>query len=738
MTHPHAAAPLIHILVSTIDFIDYILSFFRANEFGNYPLPDPNANCTKEIIDSGNSTEKVFRSSLFSELTTIADKDHNLYKEFIGIAKKYADKKALGTREKLEIREEVQPDGKIIKKFLQSPDYEWMKFKDVVENIDNISNGLLTLGLKSNDNIVINAETRAEWLISALACFRIKVPIVTLYATLGIEALEFGIEQTETKFLVISGEQISKIEKILSKINSVTHIVVIGEKFYLENYNNFKKQAMTMNKTVLTYDEVYDLGKSSEVITDYESPKNDDLAIVMYTSGSTGNPKGAMISHGNLLISSKTLRQRMEPIDIEKDVYIGYLPLAHVLELATEFIVLNGGIAVGYSSPQTITDASTGIIKGEMGDLRVLNPSIMHSVPAVLERLSKAVKIKIAMKGNFFMTLFDIAYKKKLYNLKNGRQSKLLDKILFSKISTMVIGRNLRFLMCAGALLSEEVHEFVQVCLCPVRQAYGLTETLACGTTQLINQFKTGVVGSVVPSSELRLIDWNEGEYRNTDKPYPRGEIYIGGENVILGYYKMPEKTIEDFKVINGIRFFATGDIGEMNTDTGLMKLIDRKKDIVKLSGGEYVSLNKVEAFLKLLPFVDNCCVIANPIKSYTVCLICPNQNKLSEILHQEKDLNNNIILKDGTLDELKADKEKNEFLIKLLENNQHVNEKITKEAISFCLNKKIAKFEVPTKYKFVPDLWLPETGLVTDSLKIKRVNVDKFYKAEISELYSA
>lgn len=204
--------------------------------------------------------------------------------------------------------------------------------------------------------------------------------------------------------------------------------------------------------------------------------------------------KGAMISHGNLLISSRTLRERMQPLDILNDTYIGYLPLAHVLELCTELIVLNGGIAVGYSSPHTITDASTGIIKGELGDLRVLNPTIMHSVPAVLEKLSKAVKLKIKMKSQFFQALFDISYEQKLMFQKSQRDTPLLDFILFKRISSIVIGKKMRFLMCAGALLSEDVHEFVQVCLTPVRQAYGLTETLACGTTQLISQFKTGMI----------------------------------------------------------------------------------------------------------------------------------------------------------------------------------------------------------------------------------------------------
>ena len=147
-------------------------------------------------------------------------------------------------------------------------------------------------------------------------------------------------------------------------------------------------------------------------------------------------------------------------------------------------------------------------------------------------------------------------------------------------------------MISAGAILSKDVQEFIQVCLSPVIQAYGLTETCACATTQLPNQSSTGLVGSVVSSVEIRLVDWVEGGYRATDTPNPRGEIFVGGETITQGYYKMPEKTAEDFKVINGIRYFATGDIGEFVN--GNLKIIDRKKDLVKLSGGEYVALNKV------------------------------------------------------------------------------------------------------------------------------------------------
>lgn len=145
-------------------------------------------------------------------------------------------------------------------------------------------------------------------------------------------------------------------------------------------------------------------------------------------------------------------------------------------------------------------------------------------------------------------------------------------------------------------------------------QAYGLTETTSSATSQLPNHTDCNTVGSVIPSCELRLVDWAEAGYRCTDKPNPRGEIYIGGNNVTMGYYNMPAETAESFKVIDGVRYFATGDVGEV-LPNGNLKIIDRKKDLVKLSGGEYVSLNKIESILKLLTFVDNCCVVAEPGK---------------------------------------------------------------------------------------------------------------------------
>ncbi len=204
-----------------------------------------------------------------------------------------------------------------------------------------------------------------------------------------------------------------------------------------------------------------------------------------------------------------------------------------------------------------------------------------------------------------------------------------------------------------------------------------------------------------MPCNEIRLVDWVEGGYRSTDTPYPRGEIYIGGDNVALGYYNMPDKTDEDFKVINGVRYFATGDIGEMIN--GNLKIIDRKKDLVKLQGGEYVSLNKVETILKLLPFVDNCCVVADPTKSNCVCLVQPNPKKISDLLSEVDEKTKEEI---NNLKEINGVNEKSKELNRILENNPKIIAQLTKEATTHCLSQGLERFEIPSKLKFVPEIW--------------------------------
>ena len=387
-----------------------------------------------------------------------------------------------------------------------------------------------------------------------------------------------------------------------------------------------KFKANNRGISVLLMNEVEVLGLQSTNDT-FTKPKRDDLAVIMYTSGSTGNPKGVMMSHGNILTCTSTIIKRVN-IRPNKDIYIAYLPLAHVLELVCELSALFFGVRIGYSSAQTMADNSTAIKKGQKGDLRVLKPTFMASVPVILERLVKAVNEKMSTTSWFKQELFKAAYSYKLSAFRAGRKSYILDRLIFKRINRAVLGGKVKYMISGASLLSTEVQEFIQVCLSGVRQAYALTETCAGGTIQHPFETDTGIVGSPIPCCEIRLVDWDEGGYRNSDKPNPRGEIHIGGDTVAIGYYKLPDMTSESFYSRNGVRYFATGDIGEM-LPNGTFKIIDRKKDLVKLAGGEYVSLNKVETCLKLLPLVENCCVYSKAYEPYTIVLVCGVPKKI-------------------------------------------------------------------------------------------------------------
>lgn len=358
------------------------------------------------------------------------------------------------------VEDDVQPTGKVFKKFSLGS-YKWSTYETLHKRVNNLSNGLLNIGLKSDESIMIFAETRPEWLLSALACFRIKCPVVTLYSTLGIDALIFGINQTNSSMLITSSEQLPKVQNILSKCKSVTHVIVIPDKFSEKAIASFQKNNVDALK-VYTINEIEEIGSEKSNLPHLRPTKN-DLAVIMYTSGSTGNPKGVMLSHLNVITSLKTVIKRLGSFKLEKDIYIAYLPLAHVLELCCELGCLINGIRVAYSSPQTIADTSTAIKKGQKGDLRVLKPTIMAGVPIVLERLSKTVYEKLSQTSWLKQLFFKLAYRQKLMFYRADYSTRLLDRVLFKRISSAVVGGKLRLMVCGGALLSKEVHEFTQV-----------------------------------------------------------------------------------------------------------------------------------------------------------------------------------------------------------------------------------------------------------------------------------
>ena len=343
------------------------------------------------------------------------------------------------------------------------------------------------------------------------------------------------------------------------------------------------------------------------------APSADDLAIIMYTSGSTGVPKGVMISHKNLVATSTTILF-LRKFDNQSDMYIAYLPLAHVLELLSECTMLLLGVPIGYSSPNTMTNLSTAIKEGQLGDAVLLRPTIMCTVPLILDRIYKNISEGVKKKGKVFAKVFNVCYNYKLWWNLRGFHTPLLERLIFKKLR-QILGGRIDMMIVGGAPLASKTQEFVRTCLdARLVQGYTMTETTCSGTCQILGEVTVGNVGGPMAGMEVRLVDWTEGNYRISDSPNPRGELVLGGDPVTRGYYKNPNKTQEDFFVENGKQFFKSGDIGELRPD-GSFRLIDRKKDLVKLQLGEYVSLGKVEAQMKTNPLVDNICVYADSFR---------------------------------------------------------------------------------------------------------------------------
>merc|ERR1712055_67158 len=271
------------------------------------------------------------------------------------------------------------------------------------------------------------------------------------------------------------------------------------------------------------------------------------------------------------------------------------------------------------------TDSGTGLAKGTKGDATVLRPTIVCVVPLVLDKIFKGIKSKVSSRGQFFSKLIDMCYKYRLKWIRSGHDTPIMNALIFKKFKASV-GGNLRILLSGGAPLAPDAHDYCRTMLgITLMQGYGLTETCATGCLPDGHDMSTGRVGAPPQDVDLKLVNWDEGGYTVNDAEGPRGEIVIGGGHVAKEYYGMPEKTAEEFFNDNGKRWFKTGDVGQMMPD-GTIRIIDRKKDLVKLQGGEYVSLGKVESLLKIHPAVDNICVVADSNKNYCVALVVPGE----------------------------------------------------------------------------------------------------------------
>nr|XP_031846206.1 long-chain-fatty-acid--CoA ligase 4 isoform X1 [Nomia melanderi]XP_031846215.1 long-chain-fatty-acid--CoA ligase 4 isoform X1 [Nomia melanderi]XP_031846221.1 long-chain-fatty-acid--CoA ligase 4 isoform X1 [Nomia melanderi] len=634
------------------------------------------------------------------------EKIDTLEKMLSWVTKLHNQKKCLGTRQILAEEDEVQPNGRIFKKYKMG-EYKWKSYTEVERLTNSFSRGLKELGLTTHKNIVIFAETRAEWMIAAYGCFKQNLTVVTIYATLGDDAIAHGINETEVDTVITSHDLLPKFQRLLEKISVVKTIIYMEDQLKPTNTTGYKDGVR-----LIPFSDV--IKKGNDSTASLSLPQSNDTAIIMYTSGSTGVPKGVLLSHGNII---STLKAFCDAVEIRQDdVFLGFLPLAHVFELLAESVCLLTGVPIGYSSPLTMIDSSSKIQRGSKGDASVLHPTCLTAVPLILDRISKGINEKVKKSGPFRQAIFNFAYEYKLKWSRRGYDTPFFDKYIFGA-ARQVLGGKVRLILCGGAPLSPDTHTQVKNCLCvTVTQGYGLTETTSCATVMDVHDRSTGRVGAPTTVCDIRLENWEEAGYRVTDTPHPRGEIVIGGNNVSAGYYKLPDKTSEDFFEEDGRQWFRTGDIGECHCD-GCIKIIDRKKDLVKLQLGEYVSLGKVEAELKTCPVVENICVYGDAHKTYTVALVVPNHYYLEEIA-------SNLGITGKSIEELC--------------NNTQVEKAVLQELVEQAKKCNLQRFEIPGAVKLCTEQWSPDMGLVTAAFKLKRKAVQERYQHEINRMYAS
>uniref|UniRef100_A0A8C5HA81 Long-chain-fatty-acid--CoA ligase n=1 Tax=Gouania willdenowi TaxID=441366 RepID=A0A8C5HA81_GOUWI len=525
-----------------------------------------------------------------------------------------------------------------------------------------------------------------EWTISELACYTYSMALVPLYDTLGLESIIHILNLTEISLVICDRE-----EKAAS-------LLEIKE----------KGSTPTLSCLVVCKDlspELVERGRKSEVdvlkLDELMSPQPQDLAVVCFTSGTTGKPKGAMITHGNIASNTSSVIKILEgSFEIKQDdVSISYLPLAHMFERMIQLSMFCHGARVGFYQ---------GDISLLMDDIKTLKPTFFPVVPRLLNRIYD--KILSSVNSPFRRALLHFAVRRKQAELSAGivRNNSLWDKLVFRKIQASM-GGNLRFVLTASAPISPTVLSFLRATLgCLIFEGYGQTECTAGCTFSLPGDWSSGHVGAPLPCAMVKVVDIPEMDYYAKNGA---GEICIRGPCVFKGYLRDPEKSAE---ALESDGWLHTGDVGQW-LPNGTLRIIDRKKHIFKLSQGEYIAPEKIENVYMRCATVLQVFVHGDSLESFLIGIVVPNPEVFVTWAKDQGFV--------GSYEELCQ----NPDLTKIVMKDMQAVGKVAG----------LKSFEQIKALHLHPEMFSVANGLLTPTLKSRRVDIRRAFQEQISSIYS-
>jgi len=577
--------------------------------------------------------------------------------------------------------------------------FEFISFTTAHEQVLTIGSGIASLGLPASAKYGMYGKNVMEWQLCALAGWSRGLVCVPVYDTLGDNIVVYEANHADVSIMFVEGSKMKSVVPVLKDCPTIKYLVQMDGEI-----DAALASSAPSTVSLLTLKELSEKGLAQPVPP---SPsKGEDLAFIMYTSGTTSDPKGVMITNMSIVVGASWCAGLTL---YNTDRYLSFLPLAHIFETMVEHAVWSAGGSVGFFN---------GNIKALQDDILALKPTLFVGVPRVYQRFYDVAMSKIDAMPAPLKSFLSYALAQETEAARVGSSSlygPLLHKLLGAKLT----GGKVRLMISGAAPLPLHVQEFLlAACGCSVIQGYGMTENCANATLAHMADYRAGHVGGPMPTMELKLIDVPEMEY-TTDKSPPTGEVVCRGPCVFAGYHKNQAETD---KVLTKDGWLHTGDIGRWNPD-GTLSIIDRKKNIFKLAQGEYIAAEKIEMALSKSKYISQPWVYGNSFLPMLVAVITPDFPALVATAQAE-----------GWYVDDKVALVKKPEAIKL----------IMKEIEAESKASALKSFEVPKKCILEGEInelaqgFSIENDCLTPTFKLKRPQLLKRYKAQVDEMYVA